>query len=95
MEVLQGVLEGPQLLHLGTGVVALLLTVLTVRSLPSLTNYWRQWRVMKPIPGISPCYPLLGNALLLEPDGEGKGSSCWSPAVRSLHCTGLCWRSQH
>ncbi|OPJ71199.1 hypothetical protein AV530_017451 [Patagioenas fasciata monilis] len=34
-------------------------------------DYWRQWWVLKPVPGVSPCYPLLGNALLLERGGEG------------------------
>ncbi|NXE15798.1 CP4V2 protein, partial [Lophotis ruficrista] len=71
MEVMQGAAEGPQLLHLGAGVITLLLTVVTVCSLPSLMGYWRRWWVMKPIPGVSPCYPVLGNALLLEREGEG------------------------
>ncbi|NXE24461.1 CP4V2 protein, partial [Ardeotis kori] len=71
MEVIQGAPEGPQLLHLGAGVITLLLTVVTVCSLPSLMGYWRRWWVMKPIPGVSPCYPVLGNALLLEREGEG------------------------
>uniref|UniRef100_A0A8C4UJW4 Uncharacterized protein n=1 Tax=Falco tinnunculus TaxID=100819 RepID=A0A8C4UJW4_FALTI len=70
------------LLHLGAGVIALLLAVVAVCSLPSLMDYWRQWWVMKPIPGISPCYPVLGNALQLERGAEGKGSLCHSSAVR-------------
>lgn len=94
MEVVQGAAGGPQSLHLEAAVIALLLTVVAVCSLPSLMDYWRRWWVMKPIPGISPCYPVLGNALLLERDGEGKGSSRHSPAVSSLHCVGLYWRSQ-
>lgn len=95
MEVVQGAAGGPQVLHLGAGVIALLTTAVAVCCLPSLMDYWRRWWVMKPIPGISPCYPLLGNALLLEREGEGKGSSRRSPAMRPLHCMGLCWRSQH
>ncbi|NWX17662.1 CP4V2 protein, partial [Aegotheles bennettii] len=71
MEVLQRSTEGPQLLHLGAGVVALLLTVVVAVSLPSLMAYWRRWWVMKPIPGVSPCYPVLGNAPLFEQEGEG------------------------
>ncbi|NXH16658.1 CP4V2 protein, partial [Bucco capensis] len=71
MEVMQGDAERPQLLHLGTGVIALLLTVVVVYSLPSLMDYWRRWWVMKPIPGVSPCFPLLGNAPLLKRDGKG------------------------
>ncbi|NWS29244.1 CP4V2 protein, partial [Polioptila caerulea] len=59
-----------QLLPWGAGVIALLLTIVTVCSLPSLMEYWRRWRMMNQIPGISPCYPVLGNALLLERKGE-------------------------
>lgn len=94
MEVMQGAAGGPQLLHLGAGVTALLLTIVAVCSLPALRDYWRQWWVLKPVPGVSPCYPLLGNALLLERGGEGKGSSCRSRAMRSMHCLGLCWSGQ-
>ncbi|XP_009675001.2 cytochrome P450 4V2 [Struthio camelus] len=68
MEVLQG---GTHLLSWGTEVVFLLLAVVVVYSLRSLMDYWWRWWVMKPIPGISPCYPLLGNALLFEREGEG------------------------
>ncbi|XP_009081963.1 PREDICTED: cytochrome P450 4V2 [Acanthisitta chloris] len=71
MEVVQGSAGRPQLMPLGAGVIALLLTVMAMCCLPSLMDYWRRWRMMKLIPGISPCYPVLGNALLLEPDGEG------------------------
>ncbi|NXW20778.1 CP4V2 protein, partial [Circaetus pectoralis] len=71
MEVVQGAAGAPQVLHLGAGVIALLLTAVAVCCLPSLVDYWRRWWVTKPIPGISPCYPLLGNALLLEREGEG------------------------
>ncbi|KAM9382051.1 cytochrome P450 4V2 [Phaethornis superciliosus] len=71
MEILQGSFGAPPLLHLGSSVAALLLVVVAACALPSLMAYWRQWRVMKPIPGVSPCYPVLGNALVLERDGEG------------------------
>uniref|UniRef100_A0A8B9NIQ1 Uncharacterized protein n=1 Tax=Accipiter nisus TaxID=211598 RepID=A0A8B9NIQ1_9AVES len=86
MEVVQGAAGGAQVLHLGAGVIALLLTAVAVCCLPSLMDYWRRWWVMKPIPGISPCYPLLGNALLLEREGEGKGSSRCSPAMSGCGC---------
>ncbi|NWY44096.1 CP4V2 protein, partial [Sylvia atricapilla] len=59
-----------QLLPWGAGIIALLLTVVTVCSLPSLMEYWRRWRMLNSVPGISPCYPVLGNALLLERKGE-------------------------
>ncbi|XP_010399873.3 cytochrome P450 4V2 [Corvus cornix cornix] len=71
MEVMEVLSGRPQLLPWGAGVIALLLTILTVCSLPSLMEYWRRWRMMNPIPGISPCYPVLGNALLLDGTGEG------------------------
>ncbi|NXK29866.1 CP4V2 protein, partial [Piprites chloris] len=71
MEVIQGSTGRLQLLPLGAGVVTLLLTVLFLCSLPSLMSYWRRWWMLKSIPGISPCYPVLGNALLLEREGEG------------------------
>ncbi|XP_061227452.1 cytochrome P450 4V2 [Neopsephotus bourkii] len=71
MGVMQGADGGPQLLQLGAGVIALLLAVVAVSSLPSLMDYWRRWWVLKPIPGVSPCYPVLGNALLMERKGEG------------------------
>ncbi|NXC92610.1 CP4V2 protein, partial [Certhia familiaris] len=71
MEVVEVFSARPQLLPWGAGVIALLLTIVTVCSLPSLMEYWRRWWMMNSIPGISPCYPLLGNALLLERKGEG------------------------
>ncbi|KFP28925.1 Cytochrome P450 4V2, partial [Colius striatus] len=71
MEAVVPTTGGPQLLHLGSGVIALLVLIVAVCSLPSLMDYWRRWWVLKPIPGVSPCYPILGNALLLDRDGEG------------------------
>ncbi|XP_032042300.1 cytochrome P450 4V2 isoform X2 [Aythya fuligula] len=71
MEVVLGTAGGTQLLPWVAGAVTLLLTVVIMCFLPSLLDYWWRWRVMKPIPGISPCYPVLGNALLLERKGEG------------------------
>ncbi|NXV26852.1 CP4V2 protein, partial [Rissa tridactyla] len=71
MEAIRGAVGGPQLLHLGAGVITLLMTVVAICSLSSLRDYWRLWWVMKPIPGVSPCLPVLGNALLLERDGQG------------------------
>ncbi|NXW65318.1 CP4V2 protein, partial [Eurystomus gularis] len=71
MEIMQGATGGLQLPHLGAGVVALLLAFVIMCSLPSLMDYWRQWWVMKPIPGVSPCFPLLGNAPLFNREGKG------------------------
>nr|ARO89871.1 cytochrome P450 Cyp4v2 [Andrias davidianus] len=34
---------------------------------PWLSDYIRKWRIMSPIPGFSPTYPLLGNALQIKP----------------------------
>ncbi|NWT51202.1 CP4V2 protein, partial [Erythrocercus mccallii] len=70
MEVLEGFSGRPLLLPWGAGLIALLLTIVTVCSLPSLVEYWRRWWMMNSIPGVSPCYPVLGNALLLERNGE-------------------------
>nr|XP_021411583.1 cytochrome P450 4V2 [Lonchura striata domestica] len=70
MEVVEGLSWRPQLLPWGAGIIALLLTIVIVCSLPSLMEYWRQWRMMKSIPGVSPCYPVVGNALLLKRKAE-------------------------
>ncbi|NXA98309.1 CP4V2 protein, partial [Melanocharis versteri] len=70
MEVVEGFSGRLQGLPLGAGVIALLLTIVTVCSLPSLMEYFRRWQMMNSIPGISPCYPVLGNVLLLERKGE-------------------------
>uniref|UniRef100_A0A8C3KKA9 Uncharacterized protein n=1 Tax=Calidris pygmaea TaxID=425635 RepID=A0A8C3KKA9_9CHAR len=97
MEVIQDAVGGPQLLLWGAGVITLLMTVVALCFLPSLRDYWRQWWVMKPIPGVSPCLPVLGNALLLERDGQGKGSSCRSPAARggASPVPRCCWPFGH
>ncbi|XP_025898064.1 cytochrome P450 4V2 [Nothoprocta perdicaria] len=68
MEVLPA---GTRLLPWGAGLVALLLTVVMAFSLRSLLDHWWRWWVIKPIPGVSPCLPLLGNALQFERNGEG------------------------
>ncbi|NXI40981.1 CP4V2 protein, partial [Galbula dea] len=86
MEVMQRVAGGLQLLHLGSWVIAVLLMVLMMYSLPSLMNYGRQWWIMKPIPGVSPCFPLLGNAPFLDRGGKGffKQLQCYSEQFRNL-----------
>ncbi|NXM70481.1 CP4V2 protein, partial [Serilophus lunatus] len=71
MEVVQGSAGRPQLLPLGAGFITLLLTVVTMCFLPTLMSHWRRWWMTKSIPGVSPCYPVLGNALLFEREGEG------------------------
>ncbi|MBN3317331.1 CP4V2 protein, partial [Atractosteus spatula] len=53
-------------LLLGSAVVTLFLTLLTYKLLGS---YVRKWRQMKPIPGFSPTYPIVGNALHLKRNG--------------------------
>ncbi|XP_010220976.1 PREDICTED: cytochrome P450 4V2 [Tinamus guttatus] len=55
----------------GAGLAALLLSAAAARALRALLEHCWHWWVMKPIPGVSPCFPLLGNALLLERNGEG------------------------
>ncbi|XP_064005091.1 cytochrome P450 4V2 [Pogoniulus pusillus] len=71
MEVLQATARELQLLHLGAWAITLLLTVVSLWSLPSFRNYCRQWWVMKPVPGVSPCFPVLGNAPLFDRSGQG------------------------
>ncbi|KAJ6668615.1 hypothetical protein lerEdw1_012097 [Lerista edwardsae] len=63
--------DARRLLYLGVAVLALIVTVLGAFASRVLLDYYRTWKVMKPIPGISPSYPLLGNALLFERDGAG------------------------
>ncbi|NXU36597.1 CP4V2 protein, partial [Drymodes brunneopygia] len=70
MEIVERFSGRLQMLPLGAGIIALLLTIVTVFALPFLMEYWRQWRMLKSIPGVSPCYPVLGNALVLEQKGE-------------------------
>ncbi|NXN94750.1 CP4V2 protein, partial [Rhinopomastus cyanomelas] len=71
MEVSLESMAGPYLLRLGGAVAAVLVTVVVLCNVAPLMNYWRRWWMLKPIPGVSPCYPVLGNAPLLEPSGEG------------------------
>ncbi|XP_055061631.2 cytochrome P450 4V8 isoform X2 [Misgurnus anguillicaudatus] len=47
-----------------------LLTLLTFITIHLLKDYMRKWRDMKPIPGIHPTYPLLGNALNFKSNGR-------------------------
>lgn len=54
----------------GWATSAFALLVATVSFL-ALRNY-RKWKEMKAIPEIRPWYPILGNSLLMDRDGEGK-----------------------
>ncbi|KAM4709346.1 cytochrome P450 4V2-like [Discoglossus pictus] len=47
----------------------ILLTLLASTTIPLLTDYIRKWQIMKPIPGFSPTYPLIGNALEFKANG--------------------------
>ncbi|CAI5783992.1 cytochrome P450 4V2-like [Podarcis lilfordi] len=60
--------EGDRLFSWAAAALALLLAVWLARFL--LDQCWKYVQ-LKPIPGLSPWYPLLGNALLFERDGEG------------------------
>ncbi|TFK15979.1 laccase domain-containing protein 1 [Platysternon megacephalum] len=70
MGALQLAQEGDRLLYWGAGVVTLLFTLLAAFMFRLLLDYLGKWKALKPIPGVSPCYPLLGNALLFERKGE-------------------------
>ncbi|NWR56444.1 CP4V2 protein, partial [Bucorvus abyssinicus] len=69
MEVVQGAVGGPRLLHLASVVIAVLVVVM-VFFWPSLKEHCRRWWVTKLIPGISPCFPVVGNALQLARGGS-------------------------
>ncbi|XP_069833808.1 cytochrome P450 4V2 [Dendropsophus ebraccatus] len=46
-----------------------LLSLLFFSTAPFFTDYFRKWRIMRPIPGVGPNYPLVGDALFLKPNG--------------------------
>nr|XP_003221648.2 PREDICTED: cytochrome P450 4V2 [Anolis carolinensis] len=62
--------EGGRILAWGAGAGALLAGLLALAFSRFLLDAFRRWKVLKPVPGINPCYPLLGNALLFEKQGE-------------------------
>ncbi|CAN2388657.1 fatty acid omega-oxidation [Pristimantis euphronides] len=66
MELLKG--EAHMLLCVTAAVV--LLTFLLFSIVPFFTDYIRKWIIMMPIPGVATNYPLVGNALLLKPNGR-------------------------
>ncbi|XP_054238799.1 cytochrome P450 4V2 [Indicator indicator] len=71
MEVLQATARESHLLHLGAGVITLLLALVSLWSLPFFKTYCRQWWVLKAIPDVMPCFPFLGHALLMDRNGSG------------------------
>ncbi|XP_060679852.1 cytochrome P450 4V2-like [Hemiscyllium ocellatum] len=54
----------------GAVLCAVFLTVLAGLAVHLFADYVRKWNQMKRIPGLSPTYPILGNALLFKPSGE-------------------------
>ncbi|KAL8207354.1 UNVERIFIED_CONTAM: hypothetical protein K2H54_055044 [Gekko kuhli] len=85
MELLQKISEGGQLFSWGTAAVALLVTLLAASVSRLLFAYFRAWQELKPIPGISPCYPLLGNAPAFERDGEVLRTTGRPPILYPVH----------
>uniref|UniRef100_A0ACB8E7G4 Uncharacterized protein n=1 Tax=Sphaerodactylus townsendi TaxID=933632 RepID=A0ACB8E7G4_9SAUR len=69
MELLQRIEVDGRLFYWGAAAVALLATLLAASSSRLLLDFFRSWRELRLIPGISPCYPLLGNVPLFERDG--------------------------
>ncbi|KAM3939828.1 cytochrome P450 4V2-like [Leptodactylus fuscus] len=67
MELLRG--EVRLLVWVTAAVV--LLTLILFFVVPFFIDYYRKWKIMKPIPAVGPNYPLVGNALMLKPTGEG------------------------
>lgn len=41
--------------------------------LQMVASYARKWQQMRPIPSVAPAYPFVGHALLMKPNGAGKG----------------------
>uniref|UniRef100_A0A452H4Q1 Uncharacterized protein n=1 Tax=Gopherus agassizii TaxID=38772 RepID=A0A452H4Q1_9SAUR len=70
MGALQLAPEWDRLLYWGAGAVTLLFVLLAAVTCRLLLAYLGKWKALKPIPGVRPCYPLLGNALLFERKGE-------------------------
>ncbi|XP_048453829.1 cytochrome P450 4V2-like [Rhincodon typus] len=54
----------------GAALTGVFLTVLVGLAIHLFADYVRKWNQMKRIPGLSPTYPILGNALLFKPSGE-------------------------
>ncbi|XP_075716274.1 cytochrome P450 4V2-like [Rhinoderma darwinii] len=46
-----------------------LITLILFPTVPFFTDYFRKWKIMKPIPGVGPNYPLVGDALFLKSNG--------------------------
>ncbi|XP_068134766.1 cytochrome P450 4V2-like [Hyperolius riggenbachi] len=65
MELLQG--EVHTLVWITAAVV--LLSLLLFSTVPFFTDYFRKWKMMRPIPGPGPNLPLVGDALMLKPNG--------------------------
>lgn len=70
----------------GALLAAAILTLLVLIAFHLLGNYVRTWYKLKRIPGLSPTLPILGNALLFKPSGEGKISQR-RPANSECHLT--------
>ncbi|XP_074848991.1 cytochrome P450 4V2 [Carettochelys insculpta] len=62
--------DGGRLLCWGAGVVALLCALLAAATCRLLLDYLGKWKAVKPLPGLSPCYPLLGNPQFYARSGE-------------------------
>uniref|UniRef100_A0ABM5GIH3 Cytochrome P450 4V2 n=1 Tax=Pogona vitticeps TaxID=103695 RepID=A0ABM5GIH3_9SAUR len=70
MGFLQAALEGGRLISWGSVAAVLLVSLLATFTSRLLLDSFRKWKELKLVPGISPCYPLVGNTLLFERDGE-------------------------
>uniref|UniRef100_A0A8C8SHW4 Cytochrome P450 4V2 n=1 Tax=Pelusios castaneus TaxID=367368 RepID=A0A8C8SHW4_9SAUR len=70
MGALQLAQEGVRLLYWGAGAATLLFSLLAAFAFRLLLQSLGKWQALRPIPGVSPCYPLLGNALFFKRKGE-------------------------
>lgn len=57
------------MLLIGATGVAIFIAVITIVTFKLLSSYVHKWIQMKPIPGLSPTYPIFGNALHFKADG--------------------------
>lgn len=53
-------------------VYVVILSLLTGLAYLWLSSYLRKWKQLAPIPGITPTYPILGNALSFKSNGRGR-----------------------
>jgi cytochrome P450 family 4 subfamily V len=69
-----GLLGSKLLLWGAASAVSLAGATLFLSLLQMVASYARKWQQMRPIPTVARAYPLVGHALVMKPNGSGKGS---------------------